>query len=87
MSDELSASVKAKFLLAMPGLLDPQSVLIGVETRTSSPVRIIRQKDGNSPTAAGLFPAGEGAGYSGGITSSAADGIKAADNLIAWLEK
>jgi uncharacterized FAD-dependent dehydrogenase len=77
----------ASFIKNMPDLADPKSVLVGVETRTSSPVRILRGKDGHSPSATGLFPAGEGAGYAGGITSSAADGIKAADKLIAWLEK
>ncbi len=57
-------------------------MLIGVETRTSSPVRILRGEDGQSVTVAGLFPCGEGAGYAGGIISSALDGIRAAERLV-----
>ncbi|MBN2495705.1 MAG: FAD-dependent oxidoreductase [Deltaproteobacteria bacterium] len=75
----------AAFCRRMPGLADPASVLVGLETRTSSPVRILRGPDGASPSAPGLFPAGEGAGYAGGIVSSAVDGIRAADALLAWL--
>ncbi|MFT4243624.1 MAG: FAD-dependent oxidoreductase [Acidovorax sp.] len=52
------------------------AVLTGVETRTSSPLRIDRGDNLQSPTAAGLYPAGEGAGYAGGILSAAVDGIK-----------
>lgn len=55
------------------------AVLTGVETRTSSPLRIHRDADGQSTGTRGLFPAGEGAGYAGGIVSSAVDGIKAAE--------
>jgi uncharacterized FAD-dependent dehydrogenase len=55
------------------------AVLTGVETRTSSPVRIARGKDLQSPNVAGLYPAGEGAGYAGGILSAAVDGIKVAE--------
>ncbi len=75
----------AAFCHKMPGLADPTSVLIGAETRTSCPVRIERGPDGCSLGTAGLFPAGEGAGYAGGIVSSAVDGIRQADALIAWL--
>lgn len=53
--------------------------LIGPETRTSSPVRILRNSHGESVNIKGLFPVGEGAGYAGGITSSAIDGIKTVD--------
>lgn len=56
----------------------PDAVLTGPETRSSSPVRILREKDGQSTNVAGLYPAGEGAGYAGGITSAAVDGIRAA---------
>ncbi len=73
------------FFTKMKELDSPQSVLLGFETRTSSPVRILRSADGMSPEVAGLFPAGEGSGYAGGITSSAVDGIRAADELIGWL--
>ena len=54
----------------------PDVVMTGVETRTSSPVRITRGKDFQSLNTAGLYPAGEGAGYAGGILSAAIDGIK-----------
>ena len=66
----------------MPGFVTGEATLIGVETRTSSPVRIIRGEDGQSTTVAGLFPCGEGAGYAGGIVSSALDGIRAAERLV-----
>ena len=55
------------------------AVLTGVETRTSSPVRIGRGHDGHSLNTRGLFPAGEGAGYAGGILSAAVDGIRTAE--------
>ncbi len=54
----------------------PDAVLTGVETRTSSPLRIQRDGDFQSPGVRGLFPAGEGAGYAGGILSAGVDGIK-----------
>ena len=55
------------------------AVLTGVETRFSSPVRIIRDESGESVSLKGIYPCGEGSGYSGGITSSAADGLKIAE--------
>ncbi len=55
------------------------AVLTGVETRTSSPIRIKRQDDGQSLNTKGLYPAGEGAGYAGGILSAGIDGIKIAE--------
>jgi uncharacterized FAD-dependent dehydrogenase len=55
------------------------AVLTGVETRTSSPIRIIRGEDFQSLNTRGLFPAGEGAGYAGGILSAGVDGIKIAE--------
>lgn len=57
------------------------AVLTAVETRTSSPIRIKRNKDFQSINTQGLYPAGEGAGYAGGILSSAIDGIKIAEAL------
>lgn len=66
----------------MPGFVSSEAHLIGVETRTSSPVRICRGSDGQSENVKGLYPCGEGAGYAGGIISSALDGIKAAQNII-----
>ncbi len=55
------------------------AVLTGVETRTSSPVRIKRREDFQSMNITGLYPAGEGAGYAGGILSAAVDGIEVAE--------
>jgi uncharacterized FAD-dependent dehydrogenase len=57
----------------------PDAIMTGVETRTSSPIRITRGKDFQSLNVTGLFPAGEGAGYAGGILSAAVDGIKVAE--------
>ncbi len=57
----------------------PDVVMTGVETRTSSPVRFTRGEDGHSLNTYGLYPAGEGAGYAGGILSAAVDGIKTAE--------
>ena len=57
----------------------PDVVMTGVETRTSSPVRFTRGEDMQSLNTGGLFPAGEGAGYAGGILSAAVDGIRAAE--------
>lgn len=65
----------------IPGFIS-QGVLAGVETRTSAPVRILRGQDGQSLNMSGVFPAGEGAGYAGGIVSSAVDGLKAAQALM-----
>ena len=64
------------------GFAREDALLSGVESRTSSPVRIIRNEDFESPAASGLYPCGEGAGYAGGITSAAMDGIKTAEALI-----
>ena len=63
----------------IPGYDHPDALLTGVETRTSSPVRITRGRDFQSLNTARLFPAGEGAGYAGGILSAAVDGIKVAE--------
>jgi uncharacterized protein len=63
----------------IPGYDHPDVLMTGVETRTSSPIRFTRGKDFQSLNTAGLFPAGEGAGYAGGILSAAVDGIKIAE--------
>ncbi|MDA8125321.1 MAG: NAD(P)/FAD-dependent oxidoreductase [Deltaproteobacteria bacterium] len=76
----LQEGVKA-FGRKMPGFVTDEALLIGVETRTSSPVRILRDEEGQNPAVGGLFPCGEGAGYAGGIISSALDGIRAAERL------
>ncbi len=67
----------------MRGFITAEATLTGVETRTSAPVRIVRNSDCQSATLPGLYPAGEGAGYAGGIMSAALDGIRVADS-IAW---
>jgi uncharacterized FAD-dependent dehydrogenase len=77
----------ASFCRKLPRFESTDAVVLGLETRTSSPVRILRGKDGMSLSAAGLFPAGEGAGYAGGITSSAVDGLNAADALIRYVSQ
>lgn len=60
------------------GFAGPEGVLIAPETRTTSPVRFRRDDDGQSVSLPGLYPVGEGAGYAGGIISSALDGLRAA---------
>lgn len=66
----------------MHGFAYPDAVLTGVETRSSSPVRIVRGENYESVSHQGLFPCGEGAGYAGGIMSAAADGIRCAEALL-----
>jgi hypothetical protein len=65
----------------MPGYADSDTLITGVETRTSSPVKILR---GEKLTISGtpVYPCGEGAGYAGGITSAAVDGIKVAEEIL-----
>lgn len=64
------------------GFLTPKATVIGPETRTSSPVRVVRDAESlESPTHPGLYPCGEGAGYAGGIVSAAVDGIRCAEAL------
>ena len=60
---------------------DPTAVMTAVESRSSSPVRIIRDENYQSEVK-GIYPAGEGAGYAGGITSAAVDGIRVAEAII-----
>lgn len=64
------------------GFSNKDGILTGVETRTSSPVRINRNDDLQSVSCFGLYPCGEGAGYAGGIMSAAVDGIKVASKII-----
>ena len=59
-----------------------EAVLTGPETRTTSPVRILRDENYEIPGFSGLYPSGEGAGYAGGIISSAVDGIKVAETIL-----
>ena len=69
----------------IPGFAMADALLTGVETRTSSPLRIPRGRDYQSLNVAGLYPAGEGAGYAGGIMSAGVDGIEVAEALGARL--
>ena len=71
-----------QFERKMRGFISKEATLIGVETRTSAPVRITRGGNFQSVNITGLYPCGEGAGYSGGIVSSALDGIRVADAII-----
>ena len=74
------------FNRTLPGFVCPEGLLHGVETRTSSPVRVVRNPD--TLEAAGcrnLFPAGEGAGFAGGIVSAAVDGMVVAEAVLACL--
>jgi uncharacterized FAD-dependent dehydrogenase len=73
------------FTKDIPGFAMHDAVLTGVETRTSSPIRITRGGDGQSINTAGLFPAGEGAGYAGGIMSAGVDGIRVAEAVASSL--
>ena len=65
------------FARRLPFFADGDAVLTGIETRSSSPVRILRDENRESEIA-GLYPIGEGAGYAGGITTAAIDGLKTA---------
>lgn len=66
----------------IPGFYYPDAIITGPETRSTSPIRILRNEIYEALGFRGLYPAGEGAGYSGGIVSSALDGIKCAEALI-----
>ena len=66
----------------LKGYLTDDAVIIASETTTSSPIRILRGKDLQSPSLVGLYPTGEGAGYAGGIVSSAMDGIRVMDMIL-----
>ncbi len=71
----------------LKGFASPDAILTAVETRTSSPIRIERNENLESVGVVGLYPCGEGAGYAGGITSSAADGLRVAQAIIDKLSK
>jgi uncharacterized protein len=76
-----------KFARDIPGFAMHDAVLTGVETRTSSPIRISRNANGHSLNTKGLFPAGEGAGYAGGIMSAGVDGIRVAEAVASSLTR
>ena len=66
----------------IPGFADDYAIVSGIESRTSSPLRILRDDSGQSELLRGLYPCGEGAGYAGGITSAAMDGIYIAERIV-----
>ena len=80
----ISSSIKEAMLNfdnKIKGFASSNPLFLGVETRTSSPIRIIRDDNGMS-NIKGIYPCGEGAGYAGGITSAAIDGLKQAENVV-----
>jgi uncharacterized FAD-dependent dehydrogenase len=84
----LTASLKLAlkaFDRRMSGFVSDEGLLIGVEARTSAPVRLTRNEQLQSVSVKGLYPAGEGAGYAGGIVSSGIDGLRVADQICAEL--
>lgn len=86
-SDEINRSLEEAFQYTekiIPGFTKNGAIMTATETRTSSPVRIVRDMQSlQSVAVQGIYPCGEGAGYSGGIVSSAIDGIKCAERIIA----
>jgi len=80
-ADSLADAIPA-MLKRLKGVGPEEVLLYAAETRSSSPVRVLRGKDGQAMGVRGLFPCGEGSGYAGGIVSSAVDGIIAAEALL-----
>lgn len=81
-TEALTGALKA-WSKRMPAFVSQHAVLIGVETRTSAPIRVVRDPDSlESVSVSGLYPSGEGAGYGGGIVSAAVDGLKVADAIL-----
>ena len=81
-ADKLARGIQ-QINLNMKGFIDPAALMIAPETRTSTPVRILRDKETMECTALpGLYPAGEGSGYAGGIVSSAMDGVNVAQVML-----
>lgn len=81
----ISSSLKEAFINfdnKITGFNQEDTILAGIESRTSSPIRIPRDESLESTNIKGLYPCGEGAGYSGGITTSAMDGLKVAEAII-----
>jgi uncharacterized FAD-dependent dehydrogenase len=72
-----------RFQNKMGGFIGPHAILYGVESRTSCPIRICRDPESLQSTShQGLYPCGEGAGFAGGITSAACDGVRVADSIV-----
>ena len=66
----------------LKGFASYDAVLTGIETRTSSPIRMERGEELEATTVLGIYPCGEGAGYAGGIMSAAVDGIRVAERIV-----
>jgi len=81
LANPLAEGLKA-FDQKMNGFVSDKANLLAIESRTSSPIRVVRDKNMQSVNLQGLYPAGEGAGYAGGIVSAAVDGLKAAAQII-----
>ena len=81
LADTLRAGLRA-YERKIAGYTAPEAILTGLETRTSSPVRLKREETLESAQLAGLYPCGEGAGYAGGIMSAAVDGLRVARAII-----
>jgi uncharacterized FAD-dependent dehydrogenase len=79
-------SAVPKMLRSMRGVILDEALLYASETRSSSPVRVVRGEDGQSIGVRGLYPCGEGAGYAGGIVSSGIDGLRIAEAVVEKLE-
>ena len=82
---ELTSALRtglAAFERKLHGYMAPEALLTGLETRTSSPVRLARDAELKSTEIAGVYPCGEGAGYAGGIMSAAVDGVRAARSIV-----
>ena len=80
-TDSLSAAM-SEFDKWLPGYYHPDAILTGAETRSTSPVRVERDTSYQSVSLRGLYPTGEGAGYAGGIVSSATDGLRVAEAIL-----
>lgn len=90
MPDFMAQSLKEAiegFGRKIKGYNTDEAILSGLESRTSSPVRILRDKDSYEASIKGFFPCGEGAGYAGGITSAAIDGIRVAEAILSKMTK
>ncbi len=79
--EELKLGLRS-FERKLKGFACPEAILSGVETRTSAPLRILRTEEMTAVGHSAVYPCGEGAGYAGGITSAAIDGIRAAQNIM-----
>ena len=82
LADALRAAATGAFERSMPGFVGDDAILHGVETRTSAPLRVVRDDGCESVSLKNLYPCGEGAGYAGGIVSAAVDGLRVARAVL-----